>query len=74
MNSELIIKTKTNKNRSLSFFDYSKDNSINKKFNINSSGVLLQKDDNIFFEQGENISENPHDLLSIKKSRIMENI
>ena len=68
MNSDLIIKTKINKNESLEFIDYLNSEIIEKKIKINSSGVLCRKGTNISFNQGDNLPKSPFDLLTIEKN------
>ena len=67
-NSQLIIKTKIWVKETFELIDYLNDETINSKFEVNSSGVLCRDEKSISFNEGENLSSTESDLLKVKKN------
>ena len=68
--TELIIKTKIWHKESIELLDYLNFDTIDNKFQINTSGVIRRDSQEVSFFPGENLHKTDKDLITINKNNI----
>ena len=65
---ELIIKTKVWLKENIELIDYLNTETIDNRFQVNSSGVIRRDKQYVTFQPGDNLSKTPQDLLSFNRN------